>query len=579
MDDNSDQMMKISTFQYSPLETPSTIRLVHVPPYDPSCTRNNLELTLHHVEISQVRKKYDALSYVWGDDKKMHTINVNGRSFQVRENLMFYLRRVCRNPLLLWIDALCLNQDDKAEKSQQILRMREIYENAGSVLAELGPIPVNEEVDIERMNQISSLICTQLSEGCNSIEEIQLPLEFADPCVAHFWEGMARVLDHPWWQRVWIMQEATAVDAGHTVILRGDQVLSLEDIIWCIVAMYRGGTSISWMKCFDLMFQVTTVIQLSIFREIRVHHLLDVLQTFRGLAATDPRDIVFAALNIADTGDSSLQPDYGKTVLQTYQATTVHCLRDSRYPLEVLTHCSWHPDRMHFGPDWPSWVPHWQIKMQQMMFGVPVRDGRGHQHRLYDPCDIRSFSFQRYPIRIRDHTLILHGIVVDQLAQLNRSCDADSLDETVDIVQSWMPEDPLAYYFAGETLLDAFLRTIVADVDLDAPGKRGGKAKLILDEEIMTAHEIYRHNERISRYSSCRRLAYSTKGYMALVSNQAKEDDVLCTFFGGTSLYLLRPKGDEYLLMGECYVHGLMDGEVLQLVQRGEAEMKLFTIV
>ena len=83
----------------------------------------------------------------------------------------------------------------------------------------------------------------------------------------------------------------------------------------------------------------------------------------------------------------------------------------------------------------------------------------------------------------------------------------------------------------------------------------------------------------MSKYSQGRSLAYSVTGYMALVSQEAKEGDVLFALFGGSLLYLLRRKGDDFVLVSDCYVHGLMDGEAKSLLETGQAIIEKISIV
>ena len=56
---------------------------------------------------------------------------------------------------------------------------------------------------------------------------------------------------------------------------------------------------------------------------------------------------------------------------------------------------------------------------------------------------------------------------------------------------------------------------------------------------------------------------------MALVNIQGEVEDKIFVLFGGSMLYVLRPKDDKYILIGECYVHGLMDGEAMRYLREG----------
>ena len=58
-----------------------------------------------------------------------------------------------------------------------------------------------------------------------------------------------------------------------------------------------------------------------------------------------------------------------------------------------------------------------------------------------------------------------------------------------------------------------------------------------------------------------------------------EKGDVVCVLFGGKMPFVLRPWNDgKFLLVGECYVHGFMQGEALELLERGEIDEEMFHI-
>jgi hypothetical protein len=53
-------------------------------------------------------------------------------------------------------------------------------------------------------------------------------------------------------------------------------------------------------------------------------------------------------------------------------------------------------------------------------------------------------------------------------------------------------------------------------------------------------------------------------GYVPLLA----EGDAICVLYGGQVLYVLRPDGDDhYQLIGECYLHGFMHGEAIEMTE------------
>ena len=78
---------------------------------------------------------YEAVSYVWGPPPNTHHLLVNGACLSVRQNCYAALVRL-RDPAIprfLWVDAVCINQDDNDEKTDQVQLMTWIYSSARGV--------------------------------------------------------------------------------------------------------------------------------------------------------------------------------------------------------------------------------------------------------------------------------------------------------------------------------------------------------------------------------------------------------------------------------------------------------------
>ncbi|OAG06323.1 uncharacterized protein CC84DRAFT_1090801, partial [Paraphaeosphaeria sporulosa] len=92
--------------------------------------------------------KYTCLSYRWGDDEATHTVLINGKIRCVRQNLFDFLdmwkhgrRRRRKLKRWFWIDALCIDQTNAAERNHQVQKMGQIYSNAEEVIVWLGKEP------------------------------------------------------------------------------------------------------------------------------------------------------------------------------------------------------------------------------------------------------------------------------------------------------------------------------------------------------------------------------------------------------------------------------------------------------
>ncbi|KIM93944.1 hypothetical protein OIDMADRAFT_136971, partial [Oidiodendron maius Zn] len=114
------------------------IRLLHLQHGSPG---DNIRCTLKLARIpSMASTSYDALSYMWGPEVTERDIEINGQSYPIRENLYQALLHL-RLPSLtrvLWVDALCINQNDLKERNKQVSQMGRIYLSAGHVIVWLG---------------------------------------------------------------------------------------------------------------------------------------------------------------------------------------------------------------------------------------------------------------------------------------------------------------------------------------------------------------------------------------------------------------------------------------------------------
>jgi hypothetical protein len=102
------------------------------------------QCTLHRVSLrSDPPPKYEALSYTWGDENDRREIAVNGYIVDVTVNLYSALRRLRleNETRVLWIDALCINQTDLDERSQQVQLMRNIYTLCDRTVIWVGETP------------------------------------------------------------------------------------------------------------------------------------------------------------------------------------------------------------------------------------------------------------------------------------------------------------------------------------------------------------------------------------------------------------------------------------------------------
>lgn len=124
---------------YEPLPEGS-VRLLRLLPCSDQHSEIRCKVFICPLLTSGSTHLYDALSYVWGPEDNQSSIYIEDYKMSVRANLhaaLLHLRdRFIER--IIWIDAICINQEDNDEKGQQVQSMAEIYAKATRVIVWLG---------------------------------------------------------------------------------------------------------------------------------------------------------------------------------------------------------------------------------------------------------------------------------------------------------------------------------------------------------------------------------------------------------------------------------------------------------
>lgn len=150
-------------FPYTPLDrTTGEIRLVRL--HMPIVANDDNEIICDLITTPLPQSpSYEALSYTWGSPENKRTIKLNGKPFQVTQNLFGALKHLRQRTVILhnkprtfphtermlWIDAICINQDDLDERNFQVRLMWHIYSVAGQVMVWLGEEGDDSDVAME----------------------------------------------------------------------------------------------------------------------------------------------------------------------------------------------------------------------------------------------------------------------------------------------------------------------------------------------------------------------------------------------------------------------------------------------
>lgn len=194
----------LASYMYEAL-LPNHIRLLY-----PIFKDDELSWSLKVTNLEDGRMHaFDALSYFWGKKGETFAIIVDEKELRIHGNLNDALPFLARrsSPLPIWIDAICINQADDKEKMIQIALMCKIYTRASQVWVWLG-CPDNHILDaIALLPQIAK-VGEQLEklpfwERRSTFESASLP-----PLSSPIWRTVLQLISHPWYRRVWVVQEA-----------------------------------------------------------------------------------------------------------------------------------------------------------------------------------------------------------------------------------------------------------------------------------------------------------------------------------------------------------------------------------
>jgi hypothetical protein len=219
-----------TTFSYSRLAIAKDQKQIRLLKLLPSLNPNQISCTLEVVNWAP-ELQYAAISYVWGDPTMKKTISVNDQPIHITDNLytaLWYIRKNdmlrqdgSEQPLPLWADAVCIDQDNNEERNHQVSLMGSIYGSASKVIYWLGrlddgflggdaAITAIQEMAEAAFHDSSVLDTESLKNFLAAHEGLNVPSHdvfrsLTD--VPPIWESIGNIIQREFWERVWIIQE------------------------------------------------------------------------------------------------------------------------------------------------------------------------------------------------------------------------------------------------------------------------------------------------------------------------------------------------------------------------------------
>ncbi|RSL52544.1 hypothetical protein CEP54_010861 [Fusarium duplospermum] len=548
-----------------------------------------LKGTVHHV-LAESDEEYQALSYVWGDISSSlapHSIETPEGVLQISFSLHSALQAI-RDPTfdtLLWIDAICINQDSVTEKAIQIRLLSTIFQSATQVVAWLGPEnqSQNGDVVIENLKSITNFARqSESTYRCTFLDSIKSKNE-SRSCKIDTFADLDAFLDRPWFKRVWIVQEL--VLPTKVTLVCGRSTMDWDEFFKAIQLCERG-LNVSGHRLEEplILQHASPAYALGMARKSlkegrNKFGFLRLLDMFAHCQATKLVDKLFALLGLAsDCSQQEFNPDYDSTIQQVVQRYAT-CFVQRGQVMDLLCRAG-----MNKSYGFCSWIPEWtRHDFPQTISTWDASKGTFYAGRREHPtAQVRETS--------RSSLLVLqiNGLSVDRITSIATireiGKDGNGYSNTADDFRNLI--EFIHSYPAGESKSDILLKLPIGDarrphlesttdrlrtyrdfVDQEMHDWPADLEQLVWGDKKRTPEEdkvvkkywqtSQAFMNRISKAVFCR----TEKGYAGLVPGGSQKGYEICIFGGGKAPFVLRKRiGEEFTLVGECYIHGLMYG-------------------
>ncbi|OWP00044.1 hypothetical protein B2J93_8615 [Marssonina coronariae] len=557
--------------------------------------------------------RYEAISYLWGggnETQQQTSLEVElldnqqpPRSHRILiRSILHSALRSLRHPTekrSFWVNALCINHSDLDEKNQQIALKRSIFYNAENLCFWLGDDPSYKTA----LNFIPQII------DLGGIDKL-----VQDENVLDKWVAFLSLLKNNVFSRLWLVQEVAiaqnvTLHCGAPAIHYADFVDAVTIFLSCrrhISSLFRSKKKNAReltdrkITMVERFIDVTTnalrrgsspagrgTIQRLLTLEALVSDLTE-------LSSGDPRDRIYSVLALAkdgprllDTGHSSsvdetLRIDYEKSTLEVYQDFFLHVVKESR-SLDIICR-RWAASVPEKDVPLPSWIRPLQSQLQ------PPLDSNVCERTDAD-CLVGTPSLKPYhaanntqaAYRVADlpsqaKALHVTGVRLDTIARLGPRASEGI------ILYEWLQLGSCIISDELDIVPDAFWRTLVADRGPNGSNAPSWYHRAFLyclaestpngdvnTNRLIAACEagsslVVDFLQRVQSVIWNRKFLVSgTHGWVGLAPMAAVEGDVVVVLHGCSVPVVLRWVRGWWVCVGECYVHGLMDGEGLEM--------------
>jgi len=425
----ADMQRHRANYKYTTALVDKQIRLLRVKDAVGDGIRGSLEV----YELASA-PSFEAMSYRWGEPNKSHTITIEeetggrpgGATLAVTQSAYELLQQQqssAEKPYI-WIDSICINQADEAEKTRQVRIMGDIYSQASRVVIWLGHAPDADiawwffgKMLVEHEKKIPQDLLDAANLGIKELGGDQHP----------GWRALVSMLTNSYWWRVWIVQEI--VLARHVVICYGGFSWGWDAFAEIISELTNKKNGLLQKLDISVGMAMTpghAIGQICSINRLRRRYrrgtrlsLAEIVLDFRSSQASLDKDHVFGFHGISsDAQNPALLPDYSKSALQVFREAVVQSLRDGPqempFALFAVAGVAHIRSTGTDEPPWPSWVPELQLLSRDEKPAPSI-------------CGLAAYKAGRPDIRCprvsrpsSDNELVIEGIIIDKIAEVTK---------------------------------------------------------------------------------------------------------------------------------------------------------------
>ncbi|KAH8706087.1 heterokaryon incompatibility protein-domain-containing protein, partial [Phaeosphaeriaceae sp. PMI808] len=549
------------SYQYMPLKD-MEFRLVRILPE----RMWKLKCEIVHQSLNET-PDYIAISYAWGDSVDTKPLVLEGVTIPVAASLYDALKAVRqkKEEALVWVDALCIDQQNKEERATQVRLMGHIYSRATFVAIWLGPEADDSALAVQLLQQVANNTVTPQS--------LRLIKNYKDSA------ALFALFKRDYWKRLWVVQEV---------------LLAQKKLVYCGYsvfpwAVYRQASDVFWDRESDPHIRQgpSSFPDRSALVQLGDESLLEVMRVCRKKLSENPRDKVFGILGLLPEATQREFPvDYDQSVKTVY-IDVCDYLISTTDSLDVIREAIHFPVHVN-STGLPSWCPDWshipEVSGLSRTLNFAASKGKDGFTRAKYRFDDERRKLQISALKLdavratgvavgtfcasQDYltaflqwrAVFLHELNIQDGNESHpmhkafcRTLCLGQIPEQQKEPQLWQD---LCYHIFSSLIREKMSRLPI-DEDLSHYAKATGLIEPDARRKFLQDH--------FGNRMMGRGLCITEQGLIGMGTGFMTTGDLVVVPFGCSTPILLRPDGrkDEYRYVGDVYIDGYMHGEAV----------------